>query len=598
MLNFCYKFKKTPPYQMATSTLRENISDSSAAGRSPLIAPYGGDLVDLILQREEAAESKSIAATLPSIRLSARSVCDLEMLATGAFSPLDRFMNKADYFSVVNEMRLTAGQIFPVPVTLPVTSLDGISEGAEVSLRDSKNNILAIMTIEDIYEWDLEEYAKKVLGTTSRRHPLVPEMQNWGHFNISGRLQVIDLPRYYDFPELRLTPAQVRTKLGEMGAGPVVAFQTRNPLHRAHEELTKRAIEQTGGTLLMHPVVGLTKPGDIDYYSRVRTYKVLTEKYYDEYKVLLALLPLAMRLAGPREALWHAAIRRNYGADHLIIGRDHASPGADENGNAFYPPYAAQEMVEEYSAELGVKVVPFREFVYLPGEARYEESSRVSAEDSVFSLSGTQVKEDYLYKGRTLPDWFTRLEVARILEEAYPPRTRQGVCVWFTGLSGAGKSTTAEILTETLMRYGRRVTLLDGDVVRTHLSAGLGFDKEGRDANIRRIGFVAAEIVRHGGVAVCAAVSPYSAARAEVRKMVGDNFIEIFIDTPLEVCEERDTKGMYAKARRGEIRDFTGIGDVYEVPQNPDITLSTTGPSAEDNVESIVEFLLQKNFIE
>ena len=383
-----------------------------------------------------------------------------------------------------------------------------------------------------------------------------------------------------------------------MNAGPVVAFQTRNPLHRAHEELTKRAIEKTGGTLLMHPVVGLTKPGDIDYYSRVRTYKVLTEKYYDDRQVLLALLPLAMRLAGPREALWHAVIRRNYGADHLIIGRDHASPGSDEHGNAFYGPYAAQEMVEKFSGELGVKVIPFREFVYLPDEARYEESSKVPVGKTVFSLSGTQVKEEYLYRGRNLPDWFTRVEVARILEEAYPPRTRQGVCIWFTGLSGAGKSTIAEVLTENLVRYGRRVTLLDGDVVRTHLSAGLGFDKEGRDANIRRIGFVAAEIVRHGGVAVCAAVSPYSAARAEVRKMVGDNFIEVFVDTPLEVCEERDTKGMYAKARRGEIKDFTGIDDVYEAPQNAEMTLSTLRRSPEENVSDIVGYLLEKNFIE
>lgn len=584
--------------QMSISAFRENESENPAAGNSPLIAPFGGDLVDLTLGSEAAAELKALAATLPSIRLSARSVCDLEMLATGAFSPLDRFMNKADYFSVLNEMRLAGGHVFPVPVTLPVDSAEGISEGAEVALRDSKNNLLAVMTVEEIYGWDREEYCRKVLGTASRRHPLVSEMEGRGGLNISGPLRVIELPRYYDFPELRLTPAQVRERLDELNAGPVVAFQTRNPLHRAHEELTKRAIEKTGGTLLMHPVVGMTKPGDIDYYSRVRTYKILTEKYYDGYPVLLALLPLAMRLAGPREALWHAVIRRNYGADHLIIGRDHASPGADENGDPFYAPYEAQEMVEKFSDELGVKVIPFREFVYLPGEARYEESSKVSAEDTVFSLSGTQVKEEYLYKGRTLPDWFTRLEVARILEEAYPPRTRQGVCIWFTGLSGAGKSTTAEILTEELMKKERRVTLLDGDVVRTHLSAGLGFDKEGRDANIRRIGFVASEIVRHGGVAICAAVSPYSAARAEVRKMVGDNFIEIFVDTPLEVCEERDTKGMYARARRGEIKDFTGIGDVYEAPRNAEITLSTTDRSPEENVGGIVGYLIEKNFIE
>jgi sulfate adenylyltransferase len=563
-----------------------------------LIEPYGGAMVVRTAVPGNAARLKNFAETLPSLQLSARSACDLELLATGAFSPLDRFMSRADYESVLNNMRLASGYIFPVPVTLPIPRSADFRKYGDIALRDPKNNILAVMRVDEIYEWDRREYADRVLGTQSERHPLVAEMQNWGAVNISGPLQVIELPRYYDFPELRMTPLEVRARLNEMNAGPVVAFQTRNPLHRAHEELTKRAIEKTGGTLLMHPVVGLTKPGDIDYYSRVRTYKVLTEKYYDDHQVLLALLPLAMRLAGPREALWHAVIRRNYGADQLIIGRDHASPGSDEHGNAFYEPYAAQEMVEKFSEELGVKVIPFREFVYLPEEARYEESSKVPAEKSVFSLSGTQVKEEYLYRGRTLPDWFTRVEVARILEEAYPPRNRQGVCIWFTGLSGAGKSTTAEVLTENLVRYGRRVTLLDGDVVRTHLSAGLGFDKEGRDANIRRIGFVAAEIVRHGGVAVCAAVSPYSAARAEVRKMVGDNFIEVFVDTPLEVCEERDTKGMYAKARRGEIKDFTGIDDVYEAPQNAEITLSTTKHSAEENVSDIVGYLLEKNFIE
>lgn len=555
-------------------------------------------MISRTLSYGKDAELKRYAETLPSLQLSARSTCDLELLATGAFSPLDRFMSRADYESVLNDMRLASGYIFPVPVTLPISRSSDFRKYSEIALRDPKNNILAVMRVDEIYEWDRREYADRVLGTQSERHPLVAEMQNWGALNISGPLRVIELPRYYDFPELRMTPLEVRKRLDEMNAGPVVAFQTRNPLHRAHEELTKRAIEKTGGTLLMHPVVGLTKPGDIDYYSRVRTYKVLTEKYYDTDRVLLALLPLAMRLAGPREALWHAVIRRNYGADHLIIGRDHASPGSDENGNAFYEPYAAQEMVEKFSEELGVKVIPFREFVYLPDEARYEESSKVPAEKSVFSLSGTQVKEEYLYKGRNLPDWFTRVEVARILEEAYPPRTRQGVCIWFTGLSGAGKSTTAEVLTEHLVRYGRRVTLLDGDVVRTHLSAGLGFDKEGRDANIRRIGFVAAEIVRHGGVAVCAAVSPYSAARAEVRKMVGDNFIEVFVDTPLEVCEERDTKGMYAKARRGEIKNFTGIDDVYEAPQNAEMTLSTLRRTPEENVSDIVGYLLEKNFIE
>lgn len=573
------------------------MSETSAKKETSLITPYGGELKNLLAAPEEADDLKAYAGTLASIQLSARAICDLEMLATGAFSPLEGFMNKADYRNVLDEMRLASGHIFPIPVTLPVSAESKIREGQEIALRDAKNNILAVLEIEEIYEWTRAEFARKVLGTEDIAHPLAAEMNNWGNLNVSGRLRVIEPPRYYDFPELRLSPREVRSRLETFGNKIVAAFQTRNPLHRAHEELTKRAIEKNGGVLLLHPVVGLTRPGDIDYYSRVRTYKILTEKYYDRRRVLLALLPLAMRLAGPREALWHALIRRNYGANHLIVGRDHASPGIDSGGKPFYEPYAAQELVEKFGAELGVNVIPFREFVYLPETGSYEEIEQVSGEKKFFALSGTEVREEYLNKGRPLPAWFTRPEVAQILEESYPPRARQGVCIWFTGLSGAGKSTVAEILTVMLSRCGRRVTLLDGDIVRTNLSAGLGFDKNGRDTNIRRIGFVASEIARHGGIAVCAAISPYLSTRAEVRKMVGENFIEVFVDTPLEVCEARDTKEMYAKARRGEIKDFTGIDDVYEPPAHPEITLYTVGQTAEENARSIINYLTEKGFI-
>lgn len=571
--------------------------DTTAIKETILISPYGGELKNLVVPAEESGDLKAYANTLQSIQLSARAICDLEMLAVGAFSPLERFMSEADYAGVIEEMRLASGHIFPIPVTLPVDAKSGIVEGCEIALRDAKNNILAVMSVEEIYEWNRAEFARRVLGTEDTRHPLAAEMNNWGNLNISGRLRVIEPPRYYDFPELRLSPREVRARLETFGNKTVIAFQTRNPLHRAHEELTRRAMEKSGGVLLLHPVVGLTKTGDIDYYSRVRTYRVLTEKYYDRSRVLLALLPLAMRMAGPREALWHALVRRNYGANHLIVGRDHASPGVDSNGNPFYEPYAAQELVEKFSEELGVGVVPFREFVYLPESEAYEEISEIAGEKKFFALSGTEVREEFLNKGRALPAWFTRPEVAQILEETYPPRHRQGVCVWLTGLSGAGKSTIAEILTVMLSRYGRRVSLLDGDIVRTNLSAGLGFDKMGRDANIRRIGFVASEITRHGGIAVCAAISPYAETRAEARKLVGENFIEVFVDTPLEVCEERDTKGMYAKARRGEIKDFTGIDDVYEPPQKPEITLYTTGQTAEENARLIINYLVESGFI-
>lgn len=563
-----------------------------------LIPPCGGRLVSLLAPEEARPELKARAATLPSLQLSPRAVCDLELLAVGGFSPLDRFMGQRDYLRVVEEMRLADGHLFPIPVTLPIDADQEIHLDLEFALRDEKNNLLAIMRVEEAYPWDLRHAARHVFGTEDPRHPLVAEMHRWGKVNLSGPLTLLQPPVHYDFRSLRLTPQETRARLAGMGRENVVAFQTRNPLHRVHEELTKQAIARLDATLLLHPVVGMTKPGDVDYFTRVRTYRALAEAYYRPDRILLALLPLAMRLAGPREALWHALIRRNYGANHLIVGRDHASPGLDSKGKPFYPPYAAQRLLEEHTEELGVQPVPFEELVYLPEADRFVEASSLAPEAEPLRISGTQVREEYLKVGRPLPAWFTRPEVAEILAEAHPPRHRQGFCVWFTGLSGAGKSTTAEILTVLLLERGRQVTVLDGDVVRTHLSRGLGFSKEDRDINIRRIGFVASEIVRHGGAVICAAVSPYRATRNDVRNMVGgDHFIEVFVDTPLEVCEARDAKGLYARARRGEIRGFTGIDDPYEPPENPELVLDTVNFSPEENARRVLEHLSSMGFV-
>jgi sulfate adenylyltransferase len=560
--------------------------------------PYGGSLVNLIPPLRELHELKAYANSLPSIQISERAACDLELLATGAFSPLDCFMDQRDYQRVLDEMRLSSGYLFPIPVTLAIDPTQQLQQGKDIVLRNQKNEMLAIMSVRDIYEWDLAESAQKVFGTEDLRHPLVAEMHDWGRFNLSGELQVLQLPRHYDFPDLRLTPAQTRERLASQSRKNVVAFQTRNPLHRVHEELTRQAIEALDAVLLLHPVVGLTKPGDVDHYTRVRSYKALAELYYEPDRLVLALLPLAMRMAGPREALWHALIRRNYGATHLIVGRDHASPGNDSNNEPFYPAYAAQDLVEQFSEELGVEVVPFDEVVYLPEQDQYVEATNVPTDTRQLSLSGSELREQYLNRGHQLPEWFTRPEVAAILAEAYPPTHRQGVCIWFTGLSGAGKSTIAEILTVMLLEHGRQVTLLDGDVVRTHLSSGLGFSKEDRDTNIRRIGFVAAEIVRHGGIVICAAVSPYRASRNDVRNLVGSKrFIEVFVDTPLEICEQRDAKGIYAKARRGEIKGFTGIDDPYEAPQNPEVVLDTVACLPEENARHILAQLIEQGFV-
>lgn len=563
-----------------------------------LITPCGGTLVDLITDPEQLGDLISKAKELPSIRLSDRALCDLELLATGGFSPLDRFMSAADYRRVVAEMRLESGQLFPIPITLPIRHDVEVKLDREVALLDSRNEIVAVMTVEEIYEWDVEDVARNVFNTTDVRHPLVAEMQSWGSRNISGRLQVLRLPRQYDFRELRSTPKQTRERLERLGAGNVVAFQTRNPLHRAHEELTRRAAEQVDGILLLHPVVGLTKPGDIDYFTRVRTYKALVNNYYDPERIVLALLPLAMRMAGPREALWHALIRRNYGANHIIIGRDHASPGNDSNDRPFYGPYAAQDLVHEFEKEIAVKVLSFGEFVYLPEEDRYEDVRQLEPNTVTAQLSGTQAREWYRDGSADLPAWFTRPEVTAAISETYPPRYKQGFCIWFTGLSAAGKSTTAEILTVLFQEQGRQVTLLDGDVVRHHLSQGLGFSKEDRDTNIRRIGFVAAEIVKHHGAVICAAVSPYRATRDAVRNLVGSQrFIEVYVNTPIGECERRDSKGMYLKARRGEIKNFTGIDDPYEPPLQSELEIDTMQNTAEENARKIVSYLKERGFL-
>jgi len=567
-----------------------------------LIAPYGGKLVNLLASAEELPALHAYAITLPTLTLSMRNLCDLELLATGGFSPLTTFMGKADYESVLDTMRLADGALFPMPITLPISSDTNLKLGQDIALCDERSNILAVMTVHEIFAWDREREAMLAYGALDTRHPTVAEMSRWAGGSerpraISGELRVLQLPDRYDFAHLRLTPSKTREALSKMGRANVVAFQTRNPLHRAHEELTKRAIEMIDGVLLLHPSVGMTRPGDVDHFTRVRTYVALTQNHYEKDRVLMSLLPLAMRMAGPREALWHAIIRRNHGANHFIVGRDHAGPGINSQGKPFYGAYDAQELALQHEAELGVKILTFQEMVYLENQDRYEQSHLIPDGAKTASISGTQVREQYLAKGKRLPAWFTRPEVAEILAQSYPALHQQGVCLWFTGLSGSGKSTTAEVLSSLLLEYGRQSTLLDGDIVRTHLSKGLGFSREDRDINIRRIGFVASEIARHGGVSVCAAISPYRVTRDDVRQMVNNtpntHFIEVFVDTPIEECERRDTKGMYAKARRGEITGFTGVDDPYERPISPEMTLETVNSTPSENASKIIAYLIE-----
>lgn len=579
------------------------VAPKTRENTQELIAPYQGKLVNLVVDREEHDELRERASKLPPLQLSPRSLCDIELLSTGAFSPLDSFMGKADYSRVLEEMRLVNGALFPIPVTLPVGDTSTIRLGDEFALRSPNNDVVAIMMVEEVFEWDPAEEADLVLGTKNLRHPLVAEMASWGRACISGPLKVVNLPKHYDFRELRKTPKEVREMLQALATSNVVAFQTRDPIHRAHQDLSKRAAAEVDGTLLIHPVVGLTRPGDVDQYTRVRGYKALVERYYDKSRTVLALLPLATRMAGPRETLWHAIIQRNYGANYFIVGRDHAggglAPGRDPQGRPFYGHYDAQKLLQRLGPEIGVKMIPSKEVVYHSDRDRFEEGDRVLAGAQIATLSGTRVRAEYLGNGTELPEWFSRPDPAAMLSKARLQRHQQGFCVWFTGLSGAGKSTLAENLAVLLMEQGREVTLLDGDVIRTHLSKGLGFSKEDRDTNVLGIGFVASEIVRHQGVVLCAAVSPYRAARSQCRHMVGDDrFIEIFVDAPLEIREQRDTKGMYAKARRQqEVSGFSGVNDSYEEPLNPEIRLTTTDHSPEEDARQIIRYLIDRGFL-
>jgi sulfate adenylyltransferase len=566
-----------------------------------VIPAHGGTLKSLLVAPERQTELKAASRDWPSFDLTARQLCDLELLLNGGFSPLSGFMGRADYDSVCAEMRLADGTLWPIPITLdvPEAVARGLDRGKTLALRDPEGVMLAALHVEEVFKPDRAAEAEAVFGTTKRDHPGVAYALDKAHpYYVGGRLEGIALPAHYDFRALRLTPAQLREEFERLGWRRVVAFQTRNPMHRAHHELTLRAAKQVEANLLIHPVVGMTKPGDLDHYTRVRCYQAISANY-PRNTAKLALLPIAMRMGGPREAVWHAIIRRNYGCTHLIVGRDHAGPGQDAEGKPFYGPYDAQELLSKHQEELGVGMVPFQNMVYVEDRAAYFPEDEIPEGARVLNISGTELRRR-LMEGREIPEWFTFPDVAQELRRTHPPRQKQGFTVFFTGLSGAGKSTIANVLLVKLLELGGRpVTLLDGDVVRKHLSSELGFSKEHRDINIRRIGFVASEITKNGGIAICAPIAPYASVRKEVREMIepSGGFVLVYAATPLEVCEERDRKGMYAKARQGLIKEFTGISDPYEEPKDADLTIDTTELSPEEAAHEIVLHLESLGYI-
>jgi sulfate adenylyltransferase len=568
---------------------------------SHLIAPHGGELIDLIAQPERIDELKKQSREFPSWDLTGRQLCDLELLLNGGFSPLRGFMTKADYEGVCKHMKLVSGVLWPMPITLDVTEAfaQTLKPGSKVALRDAEGVMLGVLNVEEIWQPDREAEAKAVFGTKSAAHPGVDYLLDKGNpWYVGGKIEGTQLPSHYDFKNLRLTPAEQRAEFARLGWRKVVAFQTRNPMHRAHVELTFRAAKLVEANLLIQPSVGMTKPGDVDYFTRVRCYQLLLAKY-PAGTAKLGLLPLAMRMGGPREAIWHALIRKNYGVTHFIVGRDHAGPGKDSDGKPFYGPYEAQEVFKKHEADIGVIMVPFSMMVYLEEQDQYVPDNEVPKDARVLNLSGTDLR-DRLNEGREIPSWFTYPEVVKELRRSFPPRHKQGVTIFFTGLSGSGKSTIANVLiTKFLEVGGRPVTLLDGDLVRKNLSSELGFSKEHRDINIRRIGYVASEITKNGGIAICAPIAPYDATRKHVRQIIEPHggFILVHIATTVETCEQRDRKGLYAKARAGILKEFTGISDPYEVPSDADVVIDTAELSAEEAAQEILLHLEQQGFI-
>ena len=566
-----------------------------------LIEPHGGKLCNLMLGLEAAEQAKTELLNLPSLTVNERQICDLEMLLNGGFSPLQGYLNQADYEAVVTDMRLYDGTLWPLPITLDVEEAfaKDLKPGYQIALRDQEGFTLAILEIEDIWQPDLSKEAELVYGTTDTKHPgvnyLLKQSKPW---YIGGKLQGLKPPKHYDYQLLRRSPKEVRDRFAKMGWEKVVAFQTRNPMHRAHVELTLRAANEIGANILIHPVVGLTKPGDVNHYTRVRCYEQVMDKY-PKGTALLSLLPLAMRMGGPREAVWHAIIRKNYGCTHFIVGRDHAGPGVDSNGEPFYGPYDAQDLLKKQETELGIKMVPFKMMVYVEDRAEYRAIDEVPEGARTLSISGTELRRR-LDKGLDIPAWFSYPEVVEELRRSQPPKNERGFTVFFTGLSGSGKSTIANGLMVKLFEDGRRpVTLLDGDIVRTNLSSELGFTREHRSLNIHRIGFVASEITKNGGIAICAPIAPYEEDRVYNRELIEPlgGYIEVFVDTSLEECERRDTKGLYAKARQGIIKEFTGISDPYEAPTNAEIVVNTEDVDPETLVQDILLKIEQLGYI-
>ncbi|KAM4065058.1 ATP-sulfurylase domain-containing protein [Hirsutella rhossiliensis] len=559
-------------------------------------SPHGGVLKDLFARDlPRHAQLLDESEKLPAIVLTERHLCDLELILSGGFSPLEGFMTEKDYNGVVEKNRLADGSLFSMPITLDLGQEQifklGVKPGARITLRDSRDDRnLAILTVEDIYRPDKVKEAKHVFGSDDDTHPGIKHLFSAAkEFYVGGKLEAINRLEHYDFLDLRFTPAELRSHFNKLGWQKVVAFQTRNPMHRAHRELTVRAARSQQANVLIHPVVGMTKPGDIDHFTRVRVYKALLPRYPNG-MAALALLPLAMRMGGPREALWHAIIRKNHGATHFIVGRDHAGPGKNKHGKDHYGPYDAQELVKQYQDELGIKMVEFQEMIYIPDKDEYMPANEIAEGTRTMNISGTELRSR-LKTGKEIPAWFSYPEVVQVLREQNPLPREKGFTVFMTGYQNSGKDQVARALQTTLNQGGGRpVSMLVGETVRHELSSELGFSRQDRDLNISRIAFVASELTKAGAAVIAAPIAPFEEARKQARDLIEKSgpFFLIHVATPLEYCEKTDRRGTYKAARAGKIKGFTGVDDPYEKPQTPDLVVDLE----KQNVRSIVHEII------
>lgn len=558
------------------------------------------DLVNLLVDEDRNSLLKELTPAMPDVILNERQLCDYELITTGAYTPLEGFMTKMDYECVLDRMRLENGQLWPIPVCLDISENRAatLEAGQSVVLRDQEGFLLAVMNIDDIWQVEAEKEAEQVFGTMDTKHPGVNYLFNKsGRYYIGGRIEALNLPIHSDFKQIRLTPGEVRGIFDRLGWSRVVGFHTRQPIHRPQFEMTIKAMRKARANLLLLPVAGVARPGDFDHFTRMRCYREVTSHYPPD-SVVMNLLPLSMRMAGPRDAVLHMIISKNFGCTHFVIGHNHASPGGNSKGEPFYTYDNANVVARKAADEIGVDVITFDEMVYLPFEDEYRAAGEVEEGCESISISGSDIRRR-IRAGRKVPEWATFPEVIHELEKSYPPPSKQGLTIFLTGLSGAGKSTIAKVLHARFMEIGTRpVTLLDGDIVRRNLSSELSFSKEHRDINVRRIGFVASEITKNRGVAICAPIAPYAKTRAEIREIIESygGFFEIHVSTPIEECEKRDRKGMYAKARSGLLKGFTGVDDPYEDPASPELSIDTTDLTPDEAAQEILLYIGQKGY--